>query len=181
MEVTEDQLLHYGVKGMRWGVRKDPSKKVELTGYGPNKIERKTSTGETFTLTKQPPATANKLIAAISSRYAKYYNNSAWLEIKDNKGVQIGEANFWKKNDDELYLAWISVYPKHRGAGYATEVLSTAIELGKRDGFKKLVLEVPGNSLDAQHIYDKLGFKPTKEVTKKNDIWGGLTEMVYEF
>lgn len=25
MEVTEDQLLHYGVKGMRWGVRRDRS------------------------------------------------------------------------------------------------------------------------------------------------------------
>ena len=50
-------------------------------------------------------------------------------------------------------------------------------------GSKKLTLEVPGNSPDARHIYEKNGFKVTHEATKaesEDDVWGGLTNMEYD-
>lgn len=41
---------------------------------------------------------------------------------------------------------------------------------------KQLTLEVPTNSPDARHIYEKQGFVAGKRISD-DDVWGGLTEM----
>ena len=40
-----------------------------------------------------------------------------------------------------------------------------------------MTLEVPGNSPDARHIYEKLGFVAQEQISGDDDIWGGLTSM----
>jgi hypothetical protein len=59
--------------------------------------------------------------------------------------------------------------------------MKAARDFGKQQNFEKMTLEVPGNSPDARHIYEKLGFKVTKEADDTDDFWGGLTEMEYKF
>lgn len=77
-----------------------------------------------------------------------------------------------------MYINWISVSDKERGKGYASSALNTIIDDAKRMGHKKIKLEVPGNSPDARHIYEKAGFKDTGEkLGDDDDIWGGLTKM----
>lgn len=176
----EEALEHFGIKGMKWGVRKERARTLKPLVQGD--ITRKLSNGDELTLSAHPPNKINKALAAISENYTKSYSQGAHLTIKDKDGKKIGDASFWKKNDTELYLNWVGIKGRARGKGYATEVLKAAAEHGKAMGMKRMILEVPGNSPDARHIYEKMGFKPTgKTLGHKGDIWGGLTEMEYKF
>lgn len=178
----EDAISHFGVKGMKWGVRKNSPPKAPLTGLGPDRIERRTAKGDLFVLSKDPPNPIIKSLAAISSKYRDSYNNGAFLTISDKNGKRIGDAIVHKRSDDELYLNWLGIKKNERGQGYATEAMKSAAEYGREAGFKKMTLEVPGNAPDARHIYEKLGFKVVKENIDPNDLmWGGLTSMEYEF
>lgn len=50
------------------------------------------------------------------------------------------------------------------------------IKTSKKNGNKQITLEVPGNSPDARHIYEKNGFVAGKSISE-DDVWGGLTKM----
>lgn len=178
----DDELQHYGVKGMKWGRRKSSSTTPELKTLGPDKITRKTKSGEEITMTKIPPGAITRFLAKRSERVRNAVANSASLTIRNSEGKEVGYANMEKRSKDELYLNWIGINADSRGKGYATAVMKAAEGFGKEGGFKKMTLEVPGNSPDARHIYEKLGFKVTKEDKDPDDpVWGGLTSMEYSF
>lgn len=184
VEVGRDFVLeHFGVKGMKWGVRKSRTPKPALTGYVKKDITRKTKNGDKLVLSARPPTALNKALAKVSSNYRKSYAKSAYLTIHDGSGKRVGNASFWLKDKDDIYLNWIQIDKTQRGKGYATEILKAAAEHGKKTGRKRLVLEVPGNAPDARHIYEKMGFKETRQLTdpKTDHLWGGLTEMEYRF
>lgn len=175
-------LEHYGTKGMKWGVRKKRAPGPELKSLGPQTITRKTKSGDELTLTQSPPTRLHKFMAKRSSSFRKEYESNAYFEVKDKNGKSIGEAEVAKRSKDELNLVWLGINKGERGKGYATAIMKASADFGKQAGFKKLTLEVPGNSPDARHIYTKLGFKVTKEVKDEKDgVWGGLTEMEYNF
>lgn len=178
----EEALEHFGVKGMRWGVRNERQPKPELTSLlKEGTITRTTKNGDEFTLSQVPPNWLQKGLAAASSSYREQFKNSAYLSIKDKEGKKIGAANFWHKGPDTVYLNWITINKHSRGNGYAGAVLKAAEDHSRAAGKKKMVLEVPGNAPDARHIYEKMGFKVTKEASAKeakdDPIWGGLTHM----
>lgn len=178
----EEALAHFGVKGMKWGVRKEREPKPELTGYIKETITRKTANGDTFTLSPHPPNKFIKAMGKLSRKYTEGYNDAASLDIKDKGGKKIGEAAFWFKGEkgkpkDVMYLNWITIEKSARGQGYASEVLKAAQEHAKTKGVKKMQLEVPGNAPDARHIYEKMGFEFTHQSGTKDDYWGGLTHM----
>ena len=56
--------------------------------------------------------------------------------------------------------------------------MSGVVKYAKQEKFKQITLEVPGDSPDARHIYEKLGFKATKVISDEDDVWGGLTQMI---
>lgn len=188
-EMPPEEVEHSGVKGMKWGVRKDDSSKStksisrELHMLGPDKVVRKTPSGEEITLSKNPTTALHKAIARVSPKYVEHYNSGAVITIKDGSGKRVGDASFGDKGNGELYLNWLGIDQSARGKGYATQAMKAAEEFGKQSGFKKMTLEVPGNAPDAQHIYEKLGFKVTgkHEEYDPDDSWGGLTNMEYKF
>lgn len=188
-EIPEDVVEHFGVKGMRWGVRngsdsggktKSPS---PLVGLGPDKVSRTTPSGEVITLTKDPPVPIARLLSKISPKAIERYNNGAFITIRDGAGKKVGDAQVEKRSADELYLLWLGIKSNSRGKGYATQAMKAAEDFGRTAGFKKMTLEVPGDSPDALHIYTKLGFKNLGPAEKSSgdDFWGGLTNMEYVF
>lgn len=176
---TPAELVHHGIKGMRWGVRREQTTS-KSTGIGPDKLVRKTKNGDVLVLTKRKPGVGSKILARMSSNYRQAIEHGASLNISDKSGKKIGNFSMWKKSNDELYLNWIDIDKSARGKGYATAAMKAAMDVGRKEGVKKITLEVPGNSPDARHIYEKLGFKVTKEDIDPSDpVWGGLTEMEY--
>lgn len=192
MTEVNDFLAHYGVKGMKWGVRKSSSsgspdlstRKGRLAALKVREMRNvsvTTKNGETLSLEENKNGKlANHLASLSDKRYVASLNYSDFT-IKAN-GKTIGDASFNKVDDDELNLVWLGVNSSQRGNGYGSAVFDAAVKMGKESGVKKLTLEVPGNAPDARHIYEKRGFKVVKEPSKEDldDAWGGLTHMALD-
>ena len=160
-----NELRHYGVKGMKWGIRKD-------------RLSAKTKSGDTIHLKEHPSSRMAQFLAKHSSRIAAEQAKTANFDIFDNNGKNVGDLQLYKEAKDSLNIVWLSTKESVRGRGYGTAVMKAAINIARDTGCKQVTLEVPGNSPDARHIYEKLGFKevasPDRDV---NDVWGGLTNM----
>ena len=188
MELTYgDYLEHYGIKGMKWGVRKGESKKsvsnerYERIKESQNRSFQVTSkSGDILDVEVNKPLKLVNWLASKSDKSTQDFINSPTLNLLHN-GKNVGDASIKHVSKDELNLVWLGIKPKHRGKGYASAAFDSAVEYGKQKGYKKLTLEVPGNSPDARHIYEKRGFKVVKEPTQKeiqkDYMWGGLTHM----
>jgi ribosomal protein S18 acetylase RimI-like enzyme len=184
-------VQHFGVKGMKWGVRKERTAAEEkarnpITGFGPDKVTRKTRSGETLTMTKDKVGPIGQFLGRHSKAYRDLANKEAHLTITDSKGKKVGEASIDRRSKDELYLNWLGIDRHERGKGYATAVMQAGVEFGRQSGAKRLTLEVPGHSPDAAHIYEKLGFKfvagqKPYHNDPKEGVWGGLYDMELRF
>jgi GNAT superfamily N-acetyltransferase len=177
----EEALEHHGVKGQKWGVRKEKPPKIQ--SFFQESIVGRTKNGDEFSVIPVDKQNG-RLMQALARRFEghrKLVENSALMDIRDKKGASIGNAQVYRKSKDELNLVWLDIEKSHRGQGYAQAVMRSARDLGGEHGFKKLTLEVPGVSPDARHIYEKMGFTVTKTPKTTKDVWGGLTHMEYNF
>ena len=194
------ELFHYGVKGMKWGVRRKVDSDGLVVGPEPGKktpsarrqrydtirnaemrsFETVAKNGKTVKATEEPSGKISAFLSSLSKTGVEDSKNAPSFKIEAD-GKQVGEASFNKKSDDEINLVWLGVKPSERGNGYASAVFDAAVQFGRAEGVSKLTLEVPGFAPDARHIYEKQGFKVSKEPTAreiKNDtVWGGLTHM----
>ena len=163
-----EELKHYGKKGMKWGVRKDD---VAFT--------KKLKNGGELVATKNPPVGLQKLFSKISPSYRDGLSKIHNFTLRDADGKKVGDASFIEDSPTSLNLMWIGVKGNARGQGYASAAMSGVVNYAKDKGLEKLTLEVPGNSPDALHIYEKFGFKKIDNVTDPEDdfFWGGLTSM----
>lgn len=211
-ETDQDLLNHFGVKGMKWGVRKKretkgrskSSKKAgpytytdtdgntwttssKMTRAKEKELRAKHAEAESRTITTKhgtkisftkdkTPALA-KLIAKMSPKVRELLENSENMTIKGPDGKTVGEMQLYKEGKDSLNVVWVGVRNKERGKGYASAAMRGAVQFAKENNMKQVTLEVPGNSPDALHIYEKMGFKKGKSISDDDDVWGGLTEM----
>ena len=166
----DDIIEHYGVKGMKWGVRK----KVETTNT--DRVIT-TKNGSTLRLTKDKTPALAKLISKMSPKVRELLENSENMTIKDSKGKTVGEMQLYKEREDSLNVVWVGVRNKERGKGYASAAMKAAVQFAKDNNMKQVTLEVPGDSPDALHIYEKMGFKKGEQISDDDDAWGGLTSM----
>ncbi|AXH43755.1 acetyltransferase [Arthrobacter phage Breylor17] len=169
---VDDFLMHYGVKGMRWGKRSGVKTK-KVTESRSIKLKN----GSTLELSGDKTPLPARVLSAMIPALRRRINASDNFTLKNAEGKKVGNMFLWKKKSDELNVVWVEVDDKHQGQGIATGAMRAAIDIAKQDGLKKVTLEVPGKSPDARHIYEKLGFKAGKQISSDGDIWGGLTEM----
>jgi GNAT superfamily N-acetyltransferase len=177
MYKEDEYLAHYGVLGMKWGVRRAQRKEPLKIKDKTESTSIKTKTGETIILDGEKTPGLAKFLAKYSSGIRKNLENTDSFLIKDSNGEEIGSMELFKESSNELNVVWVEVSDKHRGKGYATAAMIAAIKIAEKRKMHKVTLEVPGTSPDARHIYEKLGFKPVSTLGNVNDVWGGLTVM----
>lgn len=190
--LTHDgELYHHGIKGQKLGVRRYQNSDGSLTAAGKKryavdeivrerdslKINSKTSKGTEVTLDHNHTPAFTKFLARHNEKVRDLLTNSKSFKITAN-GKIVGEMDLYKESPDSLNVVWVGIDEKHSGHGYGTAAMKGTIQYAKQTGCKQVTLEVPGNSPNARHIYEKLGFKSTGETLgDADDVWGGLTKM----
>lgn len=170
-----DYLIHYGVKGMRWGVRKSrqPAQK-QYMGYGNRHV--KTKTGHSLYVRRDSTPAIGRILQKISPSIKERASRSYNCTIID-RGTKVGDIQLYRVSKDEINGTWLGINEKHRGKGYATAVLKDSVSYARDNGYKYFTLEVPGISPDARHIYESQGFVAGEQISSSDDVWGGLTRM----
>lgn len=200
METWRNELYHHGILGQKWGVRRYQNEDGTYTNAGKERrrsennvrtfnkdldertlLRGKTRRGEVVSVYQDRHSKIQRLMAKGFKSINKNMLNSKIMTISvaDEK---VGELQLFKESPTSINGTWLGIESQHRGKGYATAALTSAIDYCREQGYKQFTLEVPGNSPDARHIYEKMGFKVTHEVSSPDDdfVWGGLTGMVLE-
>jgi ribosomal protein S18 acetylase RimI-like enzyme len=162
-----DYLIHYGIKGMKWGVRKQKPH-ADYTV--------RSRDGDLIEMRRSKYGLLGKAIRRVSPKLAAEQDKTHIYDAYVN-GKKVADLTLYKESDTSINVVWLGVKSNQRGKGYAQAILESSAGRAKAAGFKQMTLEVPGNSPDARHIYEKQGFVAGKQISSDDDVWGGLTKM----
>lgn len=173
--IYSDELYHHGIKGQRWGVRRYQNEDGTLTEEGKRRIRK---VNDNVYLVEQNKSLLARGLAKMSKKIREEQEKDTQYKIMVGEKV-IGDLELYKESADSINVTWIGIKSKERGKKYAQSVMDWVIRDSKDKGYKQLTLEVPGNSPDARHIYEKSGFKDEGVLTTKEEdpVWDGLTKM----
>ena len=171
----QEFLMHQGVKGMKWGVRKRyqaERSKTLMTGKQVAK-NGKTVVAEQYK--------NSRFVSALKAAFPNKMKDAGSEKVFSLKvdGKNVGMSSFEHRPGGEINLTYLGINKKDRGQGYASAAMQQAIAYGKQSGAKKLTLEVPAGVPDALHIYEKHGFKVVPGSSPSGDEQG-LIPMVYK-
>lgn len=181
--MNQDELKHYGIKGMKWGVRRFQNTDGSLTDAGRKRYQDSiadtkvyTKKGVEVTLRKQPTPLIARSIQKLSKSARDNAERSDFVDITVG-GKKVGDLQLYKESPKSINVVWVSVDSKYEGNGYGKTVMQAVKDHAKKLGLEKVTLEVPGISPNARHIYESLGFKAKGQISDDDDSWGGLTAM----
>lgn len=160
----DDFLMHYGVPGMKWGVRKE-------TYYDPGPNSR-------VVLRRQKGPILTRGIAKVSPKVRDEMNRTHNLDAIDrNTGKKVGDVQLYRKSQNEMNVTFQSTKSKYGGKGYGRETTEAAINYARDQGAKFMSAEVVGQSPNMLHITDTEGFVRIGKIETEEaiEMWGGLT------
>lgn len=141
-----NSFSHYGVKGMKWGIRRTPEQLGHIV---------KKHFGNLHDLTE------NEL-----DKYKNQYSNLRHIRISSNSVGKIFEKNgkvsaiinVEKMPNGKKQIQGMEIFGDSKGKGYAYDLLDYAVNsLGATE------LSVRKTNTPAVHLYDKYGFETYKE------------------
>ena len=164
--MNNKELMHHGVKGMKWGVRRYQNSDGTLTAKGKKKYSESnrytTKNGETVDIiTSKSRIFKTKIPDANGTFKTKVSEETVHTMYANGKKVAIA---YLDKHGSDTNLNWISTKSKQQGKGYAQTMMDHLIKYSKdKNGSLTMSLEVPDDDSNALHIYEKYGFKNSGE------------------
>lgn len=173
---SDDFLIHHGVKGMKWGVRRYQNPDGSLTELG---LSRKRAMSAAKT-----KSYVDEIVSTLSSKEQSLLGMNP--SDKEYLTMQEGEfvvKRFLKKNGD-IPVAFLDLLSDGdnlnvalavrnsedaRGKGVATELAKKAVNWANKnpDMYKKIVWGTNWENKASQRVAEKAGFKDEKPVNSK--------------
>lgn len=181
--ISEDELYHYGVLGMKWGVRRYQNKDGSLTNKGKKHYDEEsytltTKSGEQIKMVRNHCGALAKSLRKISPKIAKEQDKTLNYKVYDSNGKRVGSYQAYLKSPEEFNIVWTDTKKQYRGRGYTSAVLKQGEEIAKKYGRTKITAELVDSSPDIHHIArEKQGYVKVGEIRTQDvlDTWGGLT------
>ncbi len=69
--------------------------------------------------------------------------------------------------EEKCLMIWRIMFPvEHQNKGYGTQAIAQVIQLAKDSGkYEFLTIDYAPENIIAKHVYERLGFKPTGEIS----------------
>ena len=128
-------LVHHGILGQKWGVRRFQNPDGTLTPSGKERMQThtvKTQNGNLDIVSVKNGHLANSL-GKMSSKIKIEQSKSSNMVIKDGKR-KIGNLLLYEESPHSLNINWIDINTKSRGKGFAQAVLNDTLKYAKISG-----------------------------------------------
>lgn len=157
----QNYLAHHGIEGQRKGIRRFQNEDGSLTPAGKERY------GEWH-----PGKRKKTVLKEIRNKNGSYRYN-----IESEDGSKVGNISTYHQSDDSLRVSWISVDKNHKREGYASGAMDTLFNQAKEKGYKKVTVVVPKDDANVQHIYERLGFKPSNDGLTNDEVEDSITSL----
>ena len=166
--MENEYLIHYGVKGMKWGVRKErpiPETRTVKTKYG-----------ETLTLRRDEGGRLAKALRRVSKTIREEADKTYNYDVLSGD-KKVGTFQMYQKSNGEMNVTWGDTEKAYRGRGYMQACMSAGEKIAKELGNVKITGELVGNSPDIFTAANHRGWVKVGEDRSKAVMvtWGGLT------
>lgn len=100
--------------------------------------------------------------------------NGGELLVATEEGVMLGSVVYCAPGameqdrfpSDWAFMRVLAVPPRYRGRGAARALVTTCLDLARTDGVKTFGLHTSEAMTDAQALYEKLGFRREREISR---------------
>ena len=175
MELTNSELMHYGVKGMKWGVRRYQNADGTRTAEGKKReyyrrrVARELKNVDDVNQVVDSLSEKEKRQLGFSSGQTKWIEDDERIETSSNiaktfieyyEDIPVSMIEIWDEGNGTGQIA-IATNPKHRGTGATTRNIKNAIDWFNSDRNKEL-RDLQWNNLKENpksgQIAEKFGF-----------------------
>lgn len=155
---------------IRWKPHRSSTGKVPRPTHGIETaypVNEFMETDRSLRTVRMKPADVDEVLAIERDSFAEPWTKNMFLDELANRSARllvlkresriIGYMCYWEILD-EAHLMTIAVNPRCRGEGFGKFLMDKLEELSRKDGLKRIILDVARRNRTARNLYAKCGF-----------------------